>query len=366
MQFDATGRLTTQVLIVGGGLTGLALADQLHQAGIRFELVEANDRLGGRIYSVSSQGAYYDLGPTWIWPGQPLVAEMLARFKLTTFEQFSTGSLAFQDANGQVHKDQGYASMEGSYRISGGVGALVRELTASLPPHQLHLNSQVNGVTRGSQELIASLSTDGETRIISAQTIVLAMPPRIAESSITLDPPLDSNTIKTLRAIPTWMAGHAKLLAVYDQPYWRERGYSGDAMSQRGPLLEVHDASPHEGGPYALFGFVGLPANARRSLQQSQLLAHSRLQLDQLFGGEMGEPLALKLHDWAQEPLVATELDQQGLSHHPTYGRPSELNSLWNGRLMLASAELDARFGGLLEGALQVARYTANRLLEKS
>ncbi len=37
-------------------------------------------------------------------------------------------------------------------------------------------------------------------------------------------------------------------------------------MSRRGPMVEIHDASPSEGGPYALFGFVGFSANDRLQL----------------------------------------------------------------------------------------------------
>ena len=34
---------------------------------------------------------------------------------------------------------------------------------------------------------------------------------------------------------------------------------SGDAMSRRGPLVEIHETSPYQTGPYALFGFIGVP-----------------------------------------------------------------------------------------------------------
>jgi monoamine oxidase len=58
------------------------------------------------------------------------------------------------------------------------------------------------------------------------------------------------------------MAGHAKLVAVYAQPFWRDAGLNGDAISHRSPLAEIHDASPAHAREGALFGFA-FPRAAR-------------------------------------------------------------------------------------------------------
>ena len=55
-----------------------------------------------------------------------------------------------------------------------------------------------------------------------------------------------------------------KSVVVYAEPFWRTRGWSGFAVSQLGPLVEIHDASPPDGGLGALFGFwaAGHPLRA--------------------------------------------------------------------------------------------------------
>ncbi|HVW70423.1 MAG TPA: FAD-dependent oxidoreductase, partial [Steroidobacteraceae bacterium] len=71
--------MKTEVAIIGGGLAGLYAARLLQAAGANYVLVEARDRLGGRIFTVDAAGSLcddgFDVGPSWLWPRmQPLSA----------------------------------------------------------------------------------------------------------------------------------------------------------------------------------------------------------------------------------------------------------------------------------------------------
>ena len=50
------GRMKAEVLIVGGGAAGLAAAHALHEAGVDIVVLEARDRLGGRIWTLRDTG----------------------------------------------------------------------------------------------------------------------------------------------------------------------------------------------------------------------------------------------------------------------------------------------------------------------
>ena len=52
-----------QTLIIGGGLSGLALADALQAQGHDYMLVEARDWFGGRIKTEYDETGYFDMGP---------------------------------------------------------------------------------------------------------------------------------------------------------------------------------------------------------------------------------------------------------------------------------------------------------------
>ncbi len=345
------------VLIIGGGLAGLRLADILHQTGRDFLLVEARPRIGGRVLTHVDGGSGFDLGPAWFWPGQERMAALAARFGCRVFEQYARGDLRFEKAEGPVQQVQGFAPMQGALRIEGGIGRISDGLASSLPKETLQLSTGITKLTKLKDSIVAE-SADQAT--FQARQVVLAIPPRLAVQ-LAYAPALSPDALQAMQAIPTWMAGQAKALVLYETPFWRDAGLSGDAMSHRGPMVEIHDASPLSDGPFALFGFLGVPPDARKD--RAALEAAIKAQLKRLFGPAAETPKALVLQDWAHDPNTAGLADHAPQSAHPQFGTPSSLEDLWDGRLNLGGTEVASEFGGFLEGALAAAENAHHRLL---
>ncbi|WP_171208200.1 MULTISPECIES: NAD(P)/FAD-dependent oxidoreductase [unclassified Ruegeria] len=352
--------MQTETLIIGAGLSGLSLATQLAETGQDYLLVEARDRIGGRILTERSGAGYFDLGPSWFWPGQPRIAALISRLGLERFDQYSIGALSFEDEQGRVERGRGFASMEGSYRVEGGLAAVTNGLAAQLKPDRLMLSTPIVGLTRTPNAIVATGNAGQE---IKAKQVVLALPPRVA-SRITFSPVLPQATRTAMTGIATWMAGQAKAFAVYETPFWREAGLSGDAMSRCGPMVEIHDASPAEGGPYALFGFIGVPPQARQDA--SSLHQALQDQLIRLFGPKAADPIALFVKDWAFDRYTAIESDQRPLTAHPAYGLPQAMSGLWDNALIFAGTEVATQFGGYVEGALEAAENAMARIERKT
>ena len=213
------------------------------------------------------------------------------------------------------------------------------------------LNAPVVEINQSGIVILAN----GDT--ISAGRIVLAVPPRVI-AKIKITPDFDAAVWQSLANIPTWMGGQAKFIATYARPFWREQGLSGDAMSRRGPMVEIHDASAMDGTPGALFGFIGVPASQRNG-QGDVLSAACVAQLGHLFGPEALTPQKNELRDWAYAPQTASSLDHQPPPGHPHYGLPTALRHLWQGKLIMGSTEVASQFGGFLEGALSAAEDAA-------
>ncbi len=139
--------MQTDILIIGGGLSGLVAAWQLQRAGQPFCLLEARPRFGGRVLTLDVGGAACDLGPSWFWPGQPLVAGLLDHFDIPTFEQYADGVLLFQQADGRVLQAGDPSPMAGSLRVEGGIARLAEALAAEIDPARRFVNHAVTGLS---------------------------------------------------------------------------------------------------------------------------------------------------------------------------------------------------------------------------
>lgn len=344
----------TDILIVGGGLAGLSLANHLQRLGRDYYLLEARERFGGRIMTHEHNSAVFDLGPAWFWLGQPRMERLVQELDLTVFEQHSQGDLVYEDEQGRVQRGAGYAAMAGSLRLDGGSSALTDALASNLT--SASLSTRVVSIKQDQQDLTVTYRSGTKTGTLHADRVVLALPPRVAAHTIDLMPELPKASRTTMENTSTWMAGQAKAIAIYDSAFWHDAGLSGDAISRHGPMVEIHDASPHGSsakGPGGLFGFIGVPPQHREdetALKQAVLQ-----QLTRIFGEEAGKPAELIIKDWATDPLTATPRDHAPLHHHPHYGLPMELTGLMAGRLLLGSTEIATQFGGYLEGALEAS-----------
>lgn len=360
--------MQTEVLIVGAGLAGLSLGAALQDQGIDFRLVEARDRSGGRILSHPVEDNANplfraDLGPSWIWPGQALVAAMLHDFGIAVFEQFSDGFLVYQDELGQVRRDLDYSSMAGSLRIEGGIAKLTERLTESLAGDTLLLSHRVDVIRRLEQGYRVDFAGPGGQTQLTATRVVLAIPPRLIASHIEFEPALARAVIDEMSSIPTWMAGHAKLFAIYDTAFWREQGLSGDGISRIGPLMEIHDASPAVPGAGALFGFVGVAAGSPQR-EPERLKADAIRQLGEMYGPAAAKPTRVILKDWSLEEFTATKADQLS-AQHSQYGTPPGMAALADSGLLFACSEMAPRFGGFIEGALEASQHCLGQLVSK-
>ena len=253
---------TARIAIIGAGLSGLYAAYLLEKQGIDYVLLEARDRIGGRIHSVAANGqntidmtaSYdrFDLGPSWFWPGyQPQLGQLVQELGLECFAQFEDGDMVIERSpNTAPIRMQGYVSSPTSMRLVGGMAALTEALYQHLDSDRVLTGHKVCQLrkTEMAIELEVELNTTADNQSPNEKTIwqvsrvLLALPPRLVEQNIEFTPALPDDLAKQWRSTATWMAPHAKYFAIYDTPFWREQGLSGSANSAVGPLTEIHDA----------------------------------------------------------------------------------------------------------------------------
>lgn len=378
--------ISVPVAIIGGGLSGLYAAYLLEQKGIDYILLEARDTLGGRILASKllknsaleqpisqhsgSENAQevdsFDLGPSWFWPDyQPQLGDLVNELQLETFAQFEEGDMMVERApNEPAVRMQGYKSSPPSMRLVGGMAALINALYRRLDVPKIVTGQIGRRLHRTGEHIeITSEDTSGQFTTWRAQHVLLALPPRLVEDSITFEPSLPSDMITQWRNTATWMAPHAKYFAVYDTAFWRELGLSGAARSSQGPMVEIHDASSM-GGRGALFGFIGVPASVRQSVSEAVLKAHCRAQLVRLFGEQADTPKAEYLKDWSQDKFTATTADASSDGQHAVAPVSKATSGVWSDCLTGIGSEWSPQFSGYIAGAIEAASLAVKSLPE--
>ncbi|WP_406944158.1 flavin monoamine oxidase family protein [Halobacillus sp. SY10] len=357
------------VVIVGAGLSGLRAASLLAAQGVECKVLEARDRIGGRVLSTSDPNrpdlGKFDLGPTWYWPQyESTITNLVKELNLETFVQHTKGAM-LSERSQNISPERFVLpenSNERSIRLKGGVQSLIDAVEDTIPSGFIELGTRVTAIQLdqdGGITVEADLA-DGRRKKVSASAVILALPPRMVAHHIDFSPSLPQDTINDLISKPTWMAGQAKAIAVYDRPFWREAGLSGFATSWVGPLQEIHDASP-ETGSGALFGFFGMPPKARREMGEDQVLQLVIDQLVRLFGTSAQNVRAILYKDWSKDSETAAEEDLEPLRDFPSYGLPQN-TGVWEKKIIFAGTEADSESGGHLDGALLAAEKAVNEI----
>lgn len=354
-------------LVIGAGLSGLHAAWRLQEAGHAVMLVDARERTGGRILSrpVSEESGHaVDLGPSWFWPElNPLLNAWIQRLGLDTYPQHSQGASWLEGPDVSLRRlEHSWEQRPRSMRVSAGMAGLVHGIQALLTRVQWLPGTRVESMQlRPDGGVIVELQQGERRWQQQAARVISTLPPRLL-AQLQVQPAWPAEQVQAWDQTPTWMAGQAKFVAVYERAFWREAGFSGAAISHRGPLAEIHDASSHSGDQAALFGFVGLTPAYRQGIGEPGLRRQALCQLSRLFGPEALTPRWTAVQDWAQDPLTAQALDQRPLHHHPMYRAP-EVPAQWRDRLWLAGTEFAEQSGEFLEGALEAAEAAVDDLL---
>ena len=361
-----------QYIIIGGGISGLYAAYLLEQRGITdYLLLEAKSSLGGRLnsaFATDSSGinAAFDLGATWFWEDQqPELAQLIKDLNLSSFEQYTQGEMLLERSSTQPALHTRDFNGESSKRIDGGMKAFVDQLYARLTADRILLSHQVLQLSHEDHCIKVQVASQAEqVKVFQTSQILMAIPPRLAISSIQFTPALPEHFRAQWQNTATWMAPHAKYIAVYQTAFWRDVHLSGNAHSSVGPLVEIHDASTSQGAA-ALFGFIGVASAIRKDLSEAELMRHCRHQLIRLFGQQAATPLHEYLKDWAQDPFVATQDDLNATASHGHAPASTADTGLWKNHLVGIASEFSPHYSGFIAGAIEAARLGIDHASQK-
>ncbi|WP_284987158.1 MULTISPECIES: flavin monoamine oxidase family protein [unclassified Arthrobacter] len=93
--------LDRDVVIVGAGPSGLTAARELKKAGLSVAVLEARDRVGGRTWTDTIDGAMLEIGGQWVSPDQTALMALLDELGLEMYSRYRDGESVYIGADGK-------------------------------------------------------------------------------------------------------------------------------------------------------------------------------------------------------------------------------------------------------------------------
>jgi monoamine oxidase len=134
---------------------------------------------------------------------------------------------------------------------------------------------------------------------VEARRAIVALPPTLT-CRIAYDPPLPALRDQLTQRIP--QGAVIKCMAMYDRPFWREHGLTGQATSIEGPVKLTFDNSPPDGTPGVLLGFLEGTQARRLGAWEPRRRREAVIEcFTRLFGPEARSPVDYVDKSWADE-----------------------------------------------------------------
>jgi monoamine oxidase len=260
-----------------------------------------------------------------------------------------------------LHAGAGFernAGVEGGAQQDFLVGG-AQQLSAGLASRMgdaVRLSEPVEAITLREDEVVVQ----GKSSTHRARHVIVALAPGLCER-IRFTPELTDARHQLQRRMFTGSV--VKCIIAYDQAFWRQEGYSGEAIADDGLVQMVFDDCSAAGDKAALLAFI-LGDTARKA---SDLTPEVRQQaviacLVRLFGESAARPAGYIDYDWNSDEWSAG--CYVGL--HP----PGVLSTVGAalrtpcGRIHFAGSETAIRWPGFMDGALESGERAAEEILE--
>lgn len=347
------------VIIIGAGLSGLTTAHNLKKKNISFKILEAQDRLGGRIETIQGLlNTPMDLGATWFNDVHINLMNLLNELEIENYYQHSEGKTIFQTKSFEPPQIFYVPSSEqSSYRIKGGTLTIVKKLENIIGNENILLNTSITKII-DNKDFITIIDSNGKH--YEAKNVISTIPAQLLVDKIEFEPKLPEQISELMQNVQTWMSGSIKFSVEYEQPFWLQNEFSGTVFSQSGIAVEIYDHSNFEQSKFSLMGFLNGAAVNYTKIEREEFVAS---QIENLFGSIIKKHISYNDKIWSDE-FIATS-NPKLLYAHQNNGHELLQEPLLGGKLFLAGTETSQTNSGYLDGAVTSANRVSKQLLEK-
>jgi monoamine oxidase len=414
------------VIVVGAGFTGLSAATELAAKGIDFVVLEARDRVGGRVESqLNALDERIDIGGQFFCEDMPEVMALARRYRKTFVETPLAGAFTAQPP---ISAAEGESIFAGSMAIRERMNAIdpddpsIRGLTVGAwldrqndpPAAKASFHSTVEGlwcqpigeiplwylidndrrITNDVWELqyfpaetMHSLADDlaapigDRLRLQTPVTLIERDASRLAvhtaseifeaDRVVVAVPPVMASRIRYAPALPenlskalgVWKSGTViKIQLRYARAFWRDKRLNGMVAWRDVHGLFAHDNSRDDKHP-TLVVYVGGPLAVQwRRLGDEGVRAEIKSRLVAALGPEAGEFISFTCRDWVGDRWSGGGYSDLIMDMSARNAEAVIIEGA--GALQFASSEVSPSFPGYVEGAIVAGRIAARKAVE--
>ena len=177
--------IESDIIIIGAGLTGLTIAYYLRQQNLKVHIVEARERIGGRIYTKYSKNlAPQEMGATWLGKKHSALVELLQELNIGIFKQELSDKAIYEPISTSPPQLVGLPpNNEPSYRIQGGTTTLIKTLAAKIEPAKIFLNQPIETISIQNERV----SVKSSTHDFQATKVISTLPPNLFLNTISMN-----------------------------------------------------------------------------------------------------------------------------------------------------------------------------------
>ena len=344
------------IIIIGAGLSGLLIGYHLKKQGIPFKILEARNRVGGRINTISSSNETpIEMGATWFTNQHKYVIALLEELEINYFQQHMDSTVYFEPSNTSPIQSITIPNQPPSYRIVNGTSTLINTLLQKLDENDILLNQTVTNLHfyENSVQVVTNQNFKGDR-------IVLAIPPKLWSNKITFKPSLPQDIINIAKETHTWMEDSIKIALSYSSPFWEQEKKPNTFYSNVGPITELYDHCNYERSKYALCGFIN---SSFKELTYNERRKRVINQLKNVFGERVEEFIDYEECVWCKEKNTF-EVSEIILHPHQNNGNSIYSNTFFDNKLFISSSESAKEFAGYMDGAINSANMITKKIIK--
>src|SRR5439155_904053 len=238
-----TNKIETDVCVIGAGLAGLTAARRLSQGGRAVTVMEARDRVGGRVWTrPGTSGLRIDVGATFIGPHHDRLHALTKEMGVSTFATHTAGDTILA-TGGKVRRYRGdvprinpvalLSAGQAIYRLD----AMARKVPVDAPWN-------------------APKAKAWDARTVRSWLSPLNVPTLTAFELL-------ETTVRALLRHQLPAGTEIKAVAVYDEPFWRNDGVSGASVAMDDDYEVTLDTTPPSAAVGVMAAYAAGP-KARR------------------------------------------------------------------------------------------------------